>query len=86
MHFKKTMKRLFSGGGIEDITRSTCVSGLSYKKSTKTLTVRFKKSGWVYEYYNVGEDAYNYLYKAYSIGKYFNWCIKDHYSYSRIFG
>lgn len=86
MGFKKTLKRIFFGGDMEDITRSTCLSGMSYKRLTKTLTVRFKKSGSVYEYYDVDPGTYKYLYKAFSIGKFYNDFVKPYYNYKRILG
>lgn len=86
MGLKKTLKRIFFGGDMEDITRSTCLSGMCYKRLTKTLTVRFKKNGAVYEYYNVDYGTYKYLYKAFSIGKFYNAFVKPYYNYKRILG
>ena len=50
---------------------------------SNTLEIEFKKSG-IYQYYRVPKIVYNNLMTAPSLGKYFNYNIKDKYSYQKV--
>lgn len=60
------------------------LAAVEYDEQSKTMTVQFKKSGAVYEYYEVPPDVATGLQKAASPGSYLHSNIKDRYEYRRL--
>ena len=58
--------------------QSSLIREVSYQPEDKVLTVIFNKGG-KYRYHSVGEDVYNELVNATSVGKYFHSFIKGRY-------
>lgn len=64
-------------------TESTCVANVDYDPETEELTVEFIKRG-TYKYSGVPLDEYVDFSLADSQGKYFNFYIRDKYSFERV--
>ena len=58
---------------------SSNIESIGYNPDSETLEVEFKKTGKVYEYYNVPQFMYERLMEAPSIGVFFNAEIKNAY-------
>ena len=56
---------------------SSMLSGVHYDPATRALTVKYKKTGAVYQYSDVGIDKIETLTGAASPGTFFNQHIKD---------
>jgi hypothetical protein len=64
-------------------TESTCVANIGYDPDTLDLTVEFIKRG-TYVYHDVPLDTYVDFELSSSQGKYFNFYIKNQFSYERV--
>lgn len=62
---------------------SSCIDAIAFERSTSTLKIRFH-SGSVYQYDDVSYDVFSDLLDAGSIGSFFNYHIKDIYSYTQL--
>jgi hypothetical protein len=65
------------------IDDSSNIAGVGYDSSTRTLRVRFINGG-VYDYKNVGPQAFIDLTQAESVGKYFSKHIRTGYAYDQV--
>lgn len=63
---------------------STNLASVGYKKREKTLEIRFKSNGSVYQYKDVPEDVYNNLMSAESKGQFLHNNIRGVYQYERL--
>lgn len=63
---------------------STSVASVGYDATTMTLQVEFKKSGYVYDYFEVPETVYRELLAAESVGTYVNQNIRSAFRYARV--
>ena len=63
---------------------SSAISQVSYAAGSRTLRVRFRESGRVYEYVEVPPGVHAALTKAESVGAYFNSHIRDRYRTRRV--
>jgi hypothetical protein len=63
---------------------STNLASVGYKKRDKTLEVRFKSNGSVYQYENVPEEVFDGLMKAESKGQYLHNHIRGAYPYKKV--
>ena len=59
---------------------SSLLTSIGYDKKAKTLEVQFT-GGAIYQYFDVPEMEYKALLAADSIGRYFNFNIRDSYEY-----
>lgn len=66
------------------ITTSSSIERVYYDAKQRTLKVRFRASGKTYIYEGVGEDVYDALMAADSMGAYFNANIRDRYPFREI--
>lgn len=62
---------------------STCVNDVAYDPETMEMTINFQQRG-SYKYYDVPLDVYIDFETSGSRGKYFNYYIKEQFSYERI--
>ena len=62
---------------------SSCIDAVTYLESELLLKIRFN-SGYIYEYANVTHDVFLNLSNADSKGRFFNYHIKDAYSYRQL--
>ena len=62
---------------------SSAISTISYNPITFTLTVDFT-DGTAYEYYNVEPGTFIALAQSSSVGRYFNYNIRDNYAFSEL--
>ena len=62
---------------------SSNVDEVSYEAATKTMFVRFKKSG-TYAYYDVPRTIYTGLVNASSVGSYFHQNVKNAFRYAKV--
>ena len=69
---------------MQPITGSSQISGVTYNADTKTLTIRFKRNGAVYQYLNVPQQIYDELLRAESKGRFLHQDIKPFYAYRHI--
>lgn len=74
LHFKMFRK---------DQTESTCVANIQYDPETQDMTVDFVKRG-TYIYHDVPLDTYTDFELSASQGKYFNFYIRDQFSFERV--
>ncbi len=63
---------------------SSNIAEVGYEPDTETLEIMFKKSGLVYQYYNVPAFMHERLMEAPSIGSYFNAEIRGHFPDARL--
>jgi len=61
---------------------SSAISRVGYNEQDQTLTITFLQSGRTYTYYDVPISIYHGLTRAGSPGRYFNFNVKNRYSYS----
>jgi hypothetical protein len=66
-----------------DQTESTCVADITYDPETLDMTVEFIKRG-TYVYHDVPLDEFTDFQLSNSQGRYFNFYIRDRYSFERI--
>ncbi len=62
---------------------SSNIAAVGYEGEEKRLRVEFL-NGTSYDYSNVPESEYQDLINADSVGKQFNQCVKNNYSYSQV--
>jgi KTSC domain-containing protein len=67
----------------KDQTESTCVADITYDPETQDMTVAFVKRG-TYLYHMITLDEFTDFQLASSQGRYFNFYIRDRYSFERI--
>jgi hypothetical protein len=63
---------------------SSNLASVGYEPGSETLEVEFKKTGKVYQYYNVPDFMHERLMQAPSVGTFFNAEIRDAYSCSPV--
>jgi hypothetical protein len=68
----------------ERLPSSTCLIDMSYDDPTATLTVRFRRNGAAYRYFQVPREVYVDLAGVISAGRYFNARVLNAYSYERL--
>jgi len=61
---------------------SSAISRVGYNEQDQTLTITFLQSGRTYTYYDVPITIYRAITRAGSAGRYFNYNIRNRYSYS----
>jgi KTSC domain len=61
---------------------SSAISRVGYNEQDQTLTVTFLQSGRTYTYYDVPITIYRGIVRASSPGRYFNFNVKNRYSFS----
>jgi hypothetical protein len=62
---------------------SSMAASVGYDSDTSTLEIEFRKTGEVWQYYDVPKDVFNEMMGG-SIGKYFQSNIKNQYSENRV--
>lgn len=62
---------------------SSCIDAVAYLQDSLTLKIRFNL-GDLYQYHNVPRDVFLNLLDADSKGRFFNYNIKDAYSYQQL--
>ena len=62
---------------------SSAISTISYNPVTFTLDIEFT-DGTEYEYYNVEPGVFIALAQSSSVGRYFNYNVRDSYAYSQV--
>ena len=67
---------------IEQVV-SGAIESAEWNKFSRRLVIHFHQRG-SYAYYGVTRDTFESLIEAPSVGRYFNFNIKDNYSYKRI--
>jgi len=65
------------------VVSSTCLRRVAHDADTQTLELEFRKSGAVYEYYDVPTRVATNLRNAGSVGRHFNRRVRDVYDYQR---
>lgn len=65
------------------VVSSSSIVSVGYDPPSETLEVEFQ-NGSVYQYYNVGQSAYDQLMAAPSKGKFLAFQIKNLFPYSRV--
>jgi hypothetical protein len=68
---------------IRQPVQSSNIKSVGYDSQNKTLEVEFK-SGGIFQYHNVNEDAHKNLLNADSIGSHFHKNIKSNYGSTKI--
>lgn len=63
--------------------KSSDIASVGYDRGARILEVEFVR-GSVYQYVNVGENVYNELMSADSLGNYFNTHIRDQYQNTKV--
>lgn len=69
---------------LKPITNSSQIAGAGYDAASRTLSLQFKHSAFVYHYQNVPPETAEAFDKAESRGKAFGALIKDKFSFEKV--
>ena len=66
------------------VVTSTNIHSVGYDPTTLTLEIQFRKTGDIYQYFDVPEHVHRGIMDADSHGKYFHRYIRGSFSYDKI--